>query len=215
MMLMVVGTVACGGQQPPPEPEPVVEAAPARDTAAERRAAEEAARLQREAAAQRLCDDANAAFAAGNYDGARSLYQRSLSEYAGTACANGAEAQLARIAAVQTIRERIHFDFDKSRITDEAAAILQRKAEILKAHPGIKLTIEGHCDDRGSLEYNQALGQRRAESAKRYLASLGVPADSYSTVSYGEERPIAQGENEAAWAQNRRSEFVIQNIEEL
>ena len=109
----------------------------------------------------------------------------------------------------------MHFEFDRSRITDEAAAILQRKADVLRAHPDLQIAIEGHCDERGSLEYNMALGQRRAQSAMQYLVSLGISADMFSTVSFGEERPIAQGSNEGAWAQNRRSEFVIGNLDAL
>ncbi|MFQ5890833.1 MAG: peptidoglycan-associated lipoprotein Pal [Gemmatimonadota bacterium] len=183
-----------------------------RDTAAERLAREEEERRRREAAAAQLCRDAEAAMAAGNYERARTLYMQAKNEYPGTTCANGADAQLAKIDAIRTIQERIHFEFDRSRITDEAAAVLQRKAEVLKGYSSLMLTLEGHCDERGSLEYNQALGQRRAESAKRYLVSLGLSESMFRTVSFGEERPIAQGSNEAAWAQNRRAEFVIQNV---
>jgi len=107
------------------------------------------------------------------------------------------------------VRDQIHFEFDRARITDEAAAILQAKAEILRNFPNVAVTIEGHADERGSLEYNQALGQRRAESAKTYLVNLGLSASMFRTVSYGEERPVAQGANESAWAENRRDEFVL------
>ncbi len=96
-----------------------------------------------------------------------------------------------------------------ARITDEAAAVLQRKADVLRDHPDVRLTIEGHCDERGSIEYNQALGLRRAESAKRYLVSLGLDAARFQTVSFGEERPLVAASGEAAWAQNRRDEFRI------
>lgn len=208
VLILVAFGAACGGN-PAPEPPPVVaETQPAPD--ADSLAAVMAA--QREAAADRLCQEAEAAMAAGNYERARNLYRQAQTEYAGTACANRSSDMIARLDAIQTIRERIHFEFDKSRITDEAAAVLQRKAEVLRQYPGVKLTLEGHCDERGSLEYNQALGQRRAESAKKYLVELGVSADMFRTVSYGEERPVAQGSNEQAWAQNRRSEFVIENM---
>ena len=94
-------------------------------------------------------------------------------------------------------------------VTDEAAAILQRKAEILRNHPDLSVTIEGHADERGSLEYNQALGQRRAESARRYLGNLRLSNGMFRTVSYGEERPFAEGHTEDAWQLNRRAHFVI------
>jgi peptidoglycan-associated lipoprotein len=210
-VLIAMGAVACGGT-PPPEPPPVVEEAPPQPDA-DSLAAVLAA--EREAAAAQLCQEAQAAMAAGNYERARGLYRQAMSEYDGTECANSAGAMIERIDAIQTIRERVHFEFDKSRITDEAAAVLQRKAAVLEAYPALRLTLEGHCDERGSLEYNQALGQRRSESAKRYLVSLGISEEMFRTVSFGEERPIAQGSNEDAWAQNRRSEFVIENMDAL
>lgn len=213
LVLISLGAVACGGQQPPPAPPPVTETV--RDTAAERLAAEEAQRARLAAEAGRLCEDAQAAMAAENFERARSLYGRAVSDYAGTDCASSAGGMIARIDAIETIRERIHFEFDRSAITDEAAARLQRKADVLRRFPNLRVTIEGHCDERGSLEYNQALGQRRAESTKRYLVSLGLPEAMFETVSYGEERPVAQGQNEEAWAANRRSEFVIQNMDAL
>jgi peptidoglycan-associated lipoprotein len=86
---------------------------------------------------------------------------------------------------------------------------------VLRKYPNLMVTIEGHADERGSLEYNQALGQRRAESAKTYLVNLGLSGAMFRTVSFGEERPIAQGSNESAWAQNRRDEFVVPNTEAL
>jgi peptidoglycan-associated lipoprotein len=211
LVLLAVGVAACSGN-PAPEPPPVVAETvpePDADSLAAVRAAERAA------AAARLCQEAEAAMAAGNYDRARSLYEQAERDYAGTDCANTAGSQLALIEAIMVIRERIHFDFDKSNIRDDAAEVLQRKAEVLRAHSGVKLTIEGHCDERGSLEYNQALGQRRAESTVRYLVSLGIPADMFQTVSYGEERPVAQGSNEVAWQENRRAEFVIENMDAL
>jgi peptidoglycan-associated lipoprotein len=116
---------------------------------------------------------------------------------------------------VTVLREPVHFEYDRSRVTDEAAALLQRKAEILRQHPNLRLAIEGHCDERGSLEYNMALGQRRAEATKRYLVGLGLQDGMFSTVSFGEERPIAQGATEAAWAQNRRAAFAINNLDAL
>jgi len=105
--------------------------------------------------------------------------------------------------------QRIHFDFDKATIRKDAAEILKRNAEILKKYPKIKILIEGHCDERGTNEYNLALGQRRAEAAKRFLVDLGISPDRIETVSYGEEKPLDPGHDESAWAKNRRAEFVI------
>ncbi len=105
--------------------------------------------------------------------------------------------------------EDIHFDFDKYNIRPDAAEILKRKAEWLKAHPDVRLLIEGHCDERGTEEYNLALGERRTNSAQQFLLNLGVDVSYISTISYGEERPINPGHNEEAWAKNRRAHFVI------
>ncbi len=105
--------------------------------------------------------------------------------------------------------ETVYFDFDKSDLRQDARTVLSKNAELmLKVNTGAKVTIEGHCDERGSAEYNLALGERRAKSAMQYLLTLGVPADRLSTVSYGKEKPAVQGSDEAAWAKNRRAEFV-------
>lgn len=200
-ILVALVLAACGGNPPPAsEPEPAPPPPPPAET-------DETA--DREAAASRLCERARAALEAGNYDTARELFRQASTEYAGTACAESAEGEIVRVDAIQTIRERVHFEFDRSRITDEAAAVLQRKAEVLRRFPNVVLVIEGHCDERGSLEYNQALGMRRAESARRHLASLGVSTENFRTVSFGEEQPLVNASSERAWAQNRRAEFVL------
>src|SRR3989441_57493 len=112
--------------------------------------------------------------------------------------------------AVRTmLATMIHFDYDKSNIRAEDAAVLDQKVAILQANPNLRIRISGHCDERGSDEYNLALGNRRATSAKQYVVSHGIDAGRIETVSYGEERPIAQGHDETAWAQNRRDEFEI------
>lgn len=103
----------------------------------------------------------------------------------------------------------IHFDFDRYDIRPEDTTILKETAALLMKHPGVKIQIEGHCDERGTNEYNLALGERRSNSAKKYLASLGIPESRLSTISYGEERPLDPGHDEAAWAKNRRAHFVI------
>jgi peptidoglycan-associated lipoprotein len=103
----------------------------------------------------------------------------------------------------------IHFDFDRYNIRLEEAEILKENSALLKKYPGMKFQIEGHCDERGTGEYNLALGERRANSAKKYLVSLGIEPGRISTISYGEERPFDQGHGEDAWTKNRRAHFVI------
>lgn len=105
--------------------------------------------------------------------------------------------------------DRIFFKFDSSAITPEARATLERIAAWAKAHQDASLIVEGHCDDRGTREYNLALGERRAEAARDAEVALGVEAGRLQTISYGKERPAATGETEAAWAQNRRAVFVV------
>lgn len=118
-----------------------------------------------------------------------------------------AEAAAAR--AREIIMEMVHFDFDRFNIRQDAQAVLQRKAEVLRAHPDVRIRIEGHADERGSQEYNLALGMRRANSVKEYLVGLGIDASRMEVVSFGEDRPLDPGSNEAAWAKNRRAEFHI------
>jgi peptidoglycan-associated lipoprotein len=105
--------------------------------------------------------------------------------------------------------EKIYFDFDKSELKPEAREVLKNKAEWLRDNPSYSLTIEGHCDDRGTSEYNLALGERRAMAAWKFLNALGISGDRMKTISYGEERPAVQGNNEEAWSQNRRDEFKL------
>jgi len=103
----------------------------------------------------------------------------------------------------------IHFDFDKYNIRPEDAEILRENAAWLKQYSKGKIQIEGHCDERGTAEYNLALGERRANSTKMYLRSLGIPADLISTISYGKEKPLDPNHMEEAWAKNRRGHFII------
>lgn len=106
---------------------------------------------------------------------------------------------------------RVHFAFDSSTIDDDARAIIEAHAAYLVANPSVKLRLEGNCDERGTREYNLALGERRANAAKNYLVSLGVAAGRVNTVSYGKERPVALGSDEASWAQNRRAVSIVVN----
>jgi len=112
-------------------------------------------------------------------------------------------------AARNTLLTKIYFDFDKSDLTDQDRAALDAKVPILNANPGLRIRIEGNCDKRGSDEYNLALGQRRAAAAKRYLTEHGIDASRIDVISYGAERPVAAGDSEDAYAQNRRDEFAI------
>ncbi len=109
----------------------------------------------------------------------------------------------------QNVGDRVFFDYDKSDIKPEGRQVLQRQAEWLKKYTNVTVTVEGHCDERGTREYNLALGERRATAVKKMLVALGVPATRVSTISYGKERPAVVGSNEAAWAQNRRGVTVI------
>ena len=105
--------------------------------------------------------------------------------------------------------ERIHFDFDQFTLSAEARETLTQNAKYLQANGDVQVVIEGHCDERGSDEYNLALGESRAIAAKNYLVSLGISAKRLSVISYGEEKPLAKGSGESAWAQNRRAEFKV------
>jgi peptidoglycan-associated lipoprotein len=119
------------------------------------------------------------------------------------------EARMKQMAMDAFVNDDIHFDFDSSTLTPEAQEILKKKAQWLQDNPDKKTTVEGNCDERGTNAYNLALGDRRAASAKAFLVDLGISASRITTISYGEERPIDPGHNEAAWAKNRRDHFTI------
>jgi peptidoglycan-associated lipoprotein len=119
------------------------------------------------------------------------------------------EARMKQMAMDAFVNDDVHFDFDSSTLTPEAQEILKKKAQWLQDNSEKKTTIEGNCDERGTNAYNLALGDRRAASAKAFLVDLGISASRLTTISYGEERPIDPGHNEAAWAKNRRDHFTI------
>lgn len=182
-MLSVFLVDACH-KKPAPAPVPVTNPGPNADSlAAARHRADSIAAA--EAAARRRADSIAAAEAAGR-----------------DAAAKAASARTA-------LTEVVHFDYDKSDLRPEDRAILDAKVPILQANPDVKIRISGHTDERGSDEYNLALGQRRAAAAKDYLVQRGISNTRIETVSYGEERPVAQGSDESAYAQNRRDEFEI------
>ena len=155
-----------------------------------------------------------------------SLTQEAEGEAADTAAEEARQEELARQRAIEEQRlqeeaqrmaaardmflsEDIFFEFDSAVLLPEAQTILRKKAEWLLNNPDATATIEGHCDERGTNEYNLALGDRRAESAKTFLMDLGVQGSRLNCISYGEERPLDPSHNEEAWAKNRRGHFTI------
>lgn len=144
-------------------------------------------------------------------DSVRRAQELAQAEAARRAAEQAAAAERERrvAAARATLEEMVFFDYDQSAIRPDAEAVLRRKVEVLRASPQVRLRIEGHCDERGSTEYNLALGNRRAEAIRQFLVGFGLSADRFEIVSFGEDRPLQQGSNEAAWARNRRGQFVI------
>jgi peptidoglycan-associated lipoprotein len=178
----IAGTLilsACGGGDPPPPPEPMGPTQAEIDARNDSIAAARAAEAAREAAER----------------DAASREQERLSG--------------ARDRARATLEAVVLFDYDESVITAAAERILRAKLPILRNSSSVRLRLEGHADERGSTEYNLALGSRRAESVRDFLSGFGIPANRLTTTSFGEERPAVNRGDEAAWAQNRRVEFVI------
>ena len=171
---------ACGRKPPPPAPEPASNGSSV-DRDAEERARREAAERARLEAEERARAEAE----------------------------ERARVAAALTAARTTLAEMVFFDYDEARIKPEAQTILDAKVRILRQYPEARIRIEGHCDERGSNEYNDALGSRRALSVQSYLAGAGIAAGRMEIISFGEDRPMASGQNEAAWSRNRRAEFRI------
>ncbi len=191
-LLFVIGlgaAVVAGacGPKAPPETAPVPNADSI--SAAERARADSAAAAQAEA--DRLARE----------EAERVARQREADSLA--AIGRTTEAVRAMVGAM------IHFDFDKSNIRPDDAGTLDQKVAILQANPDLRIRIGGHCDERGSDEYNLALGNRRAQAAKQYLVSHGIDGSRIETQSWGEERALVDGHDEGAWSQNRRDEFEI------
>ncbi len=134
--------------------------------------------------------------------GCSSLSESSL--FGGSEC----ESKMAR-DFMENAEDRVFFAFDSSAISPDSAEILDTQVKWLKKHENVNVVVQGYCDERGTREYNLALGERRANAVKQYLVSQGVAADRISTISYGKERPAVLGNNEAAWAQNRRAVTVV------
>ncbi|MBI5579510.1 MAG: peptidoglycan-associated lipoprotein Pal [Deltaproteobacteria bacterium] len=143
----------------------------------------------------------------GGAAGGKGIGEQDLGGAAGRLGAGGAIGASERSAFEN---EDIFYSYDSSSLTPQAQDVLRKKAAFLKANPNVKVTIEGHCDERGTNEYNLALGEARAKSAKAFMVDLGIPAARMATISYGEERPLVQGRSEEAFAKNRRGHFVIE-----
>jgi peptidoglycan-associated lipoprotein len=184
--IVLAAAVACGGQPAPP-PTPTVDSAAIRDS------------IARAEAARRAREDSIAR--------ARAEAERLAAERRRADSLAAVARETERVRGM--LGEMINFDFDKSNIRPGDAAILDRKIAILQANAAVTITITGHCDERGSDEYNIALGNRRALSAKEYMVNRGIAADRITTASRGEEQPLDPASTEDAWARNRRDEFVI------
>jgi len=125
--------------------------------------------------------------------------------------ANGPVTPGTQSDLAQNVGDRVFFELNESTLSAEAQHTLERQAAWLKQYGNVSVTVEGHCDERGTREYNLALGERRATAAKKYLVGLGIPAGRISTISYGKERPAVVGSDESAWSQNRRAVTVVTN----
>ena len=119
-----------------------------------------------------------------------------------------AEGDTGEVTGAAFVNESVHFAFDSALLSDQARLILSNKADYLRTHSEVIITVEGHCDERGTDAYNIALGERRAEAVKNFFVDLGISANRLNTISYGEERPITLGQNESSWAKNRRAQLV-------
>ncbi len=135
--------------------------------------------------------------------------QAAKDEAARKAAARAAWAKKNAEALVDLNIQNIYFDYDKSGIRPDAREILKANADIFMKNSSAKIIVEGHCDERGTAEYNMALGERRAQEAKQYLVNLGIDASRIETISYGKERPLDNRSIEEAWAQNRRAQFLL------
>ena len=133
-----------------------------------------------------------------------SSVEGTISETAGSGIVKGSQEDL-----IVNVGDRVFFGYDSSDLDSDALELLQDQVAWLKQNSNVSVTIEGHCDERGTREYNLALGEKRAQAVKNYLIGLGISPDRVSTVSYGKERPVVVGSNDGAWAQNRRSVTIV------
>lgn len=122
----------------------------------------------------------------------------------------GDAAPGSQVELIRTAGDRVFFGYDEHNLNDEARATVSKQAEWLQQYPNVNVTVEGHCDERGTREYNLALGERRASAVKNYLIALGVDANRLQTISYGKERPAVPGSDPSAWSQNRRGVLIVE-----
>ena len=181
---VAVAASSCGGGRAPQNPTPAV------DTAAEN---------------QRVRDSIAAAQAEADRLAREEAERLRRQQEADSLAALSRSAEEVR----NMLATMIHFDLDKSNIRSDDMGALDQKVAILQANPDLRIRVGGHCDERGSDEYNLALGNRRAQAAKQYLVSHGIDASRIETQSWGEERPLVDGHDESAWSQNRRAEFEV------
>ena len=150
-------------------------------------------------------DSADASGSGGNgSDSSVSSEEGTITETAGSGVISGSQEDL-----IVNVGDRVFFGYDSSDLDSDALELLQDQVAWLKQNSDVSVTIEGHCDERGTREYNLALGEKRAQSVKNYLIGLGINPDRVSTISYGKERPAVVGSNDGAWAQNRRSVTTV------
>ena len=133
-----------------------------------------------------------------------SVSDGTITETAGSGIVLGSQEDL-----IVNVGDRVFFGYDSSDLDSDALELLQDQVAWLKQNSSVSVTIEGHCDERGTREYNLALGEKRAQAVKNYLIGLGIDPDRVSTISYGKERPAVVGSNDGAWAQNRRSVTIV------
>ena len=181
LAMLLVLSVSCAKKKVTMEAEPMEEERVVEDAAAQQAAEAEAARREAEMAKMSEAE--------------RQRHEAAMM------------AEEARMRAF--VEENIHFDFDKYDLKPKAMMILDEKAAYLREHPEVRVLIEGHCDERGTNEYNLALGDRRANSAKNYLVRSGVAESRITTISYGEEQPLCMEHAESCWWKNRRAQFQV------
>jgi len=209
--LVLLAVAACGKPPAPaavaPAPSAAADSAARRDSlaaAARRDSLAAAARRDSVAAVARADSLAAIARAQAQADSVRAQVNRPTTDTTTVNATTGLTA-----AETATLADPVHFDFDKADLSAGDQATLDGKMQVLAAHPQVTLRIAGNCDERGSEEYNLALGERRAAAAMRYLEAHGVAADRLAIVSNGKERPLDPGHDDAAWARNRRDDFVV------
>ncbi len=156
------------------------------------------------ACATKQKDTAESSGSGSTADSSVSTEEGSITETDGSGIVAGSQEDL-----IVNVGDRVYFGYDSSELDSDALELLQDQVAWLKQHSNVSVTIEGHCDERGTREYNLALGEKRAQSVKNYLIGLGINPDRVSTISYGKERPAVVGSNDGAWSQNRRSVTTI------